>query len=155
MKLSKIFVALILGLAATGCENEMKMDMPANFVELNTEFTPYELRSVDADRIVVACRKEMNLKKATPAFWESMVREALEAKGYKFEKDSEIRNSENKQGKLLEFKFRTKAHTYKYFVAIFTTEKYVLIGEAGGFEMKMQAKRDEILNSFRSLRYGN
>lgn len=124
--LKTTIAAALLALAA-GCTHAT-MSTPPGFARVDGS---YDVRAVNAVGVIVGSRLEKNDPQANLEFWASAVDLKLARQGYNRLSQSDVKSQEGVPGKL----FKYDAGNYQeYWVAVFVTNKHVLLTEATGHQ---------------------
>lgn len=145
-----VIVTGIMG-AVAGCA---RMDVPANFVELDgANRGNYDLRAVSADGLVVALQTRENPKKGTLEFWSKAIANEMTAnRGYTLDKSEEVAFAGGGKGVLMAFTSQRSGAKFSYMLALCVKWNSVVIAEAGGKGDAFAPRQEDIRRSLLSVR---
>ncbi|MFT6396181.1 MAG: hypothetical protein ACJAYU_000924 [Bradymonadia bacterium] len=135
---------------------------PDGMIALNEDrWSPYDYRATTPDGIVVGARQirmrdGSDVPPADMQFWVDATKLRLRTSaGYALLNEEAIRSSDGTEGVRLEFGRDQEGRTFRYDIALFVTEKFVHVIEAGGDEELYAAAAtavDEAVASYRVRR---
>ena len=154
--MSKLTALMLLIVAACVPACTDRMELPANFVELDRhERGPYDVRGISADGVVVALRHYPNPKGGSLEFWSEAIRNELtRGRGYTLEASEPIESASGVPGQLMTFAARRRGAPAEYVVGVFVTSQRVLVAEAGGKKEALSPRLEEIRTCLLSARSG-
>ena len=120
-----------LALFAAAC-TPAELTAPPGFAQLDDPGAAYSYRAMSADGVVVAARAEKNLAGANADFWSDALDLRLRKAGYVAETTTNVKTTAGLLGKERRYVHEDEGRTYRYWVAVFTTEKKVYVVEAAG-----------------------
>ena len=154
--MSKLTALTLLIVAACIPACTDRMELPANFVELDrSERGTYDVRGISADGVVVALRHYPNPKGGSLEFWAQAVKNELtRGRGYTLEGTEPVESASGVAGQMMTFAARRRGAPAQYLVGVFVTSQRVLVAEAGGKEEALSPRLEEVRKSLLSARSG-
>ena len=154
--MSKLTALTLLIVAACIPACTDRMELPANFVELDrSERGTYDVRGISADGVVVALRHYPNPKGGSLEFWaEAVKNELTRGRGYTLEDTKEVKSASGVPGQMMTFTARRRGAPAEYVVGVFVTSQRVLVAEAGGKKEALTPRLEEIRTCLLSARSG-
>jgi len=150
MRTTLTALSLFAASCCIGCPG--RMELPPNFVRLDKDqLGPYVVRGVSADGTVLGLRRFQNPTGGTLEFWgEAVKNELVTGRGYSLEAEEEVTSASNSPGKMLTFSARCRGAAGLYVVALFVTDRHVIVAEAGGKTDALKSRLPEIRKSLLS-----
>jgi hypothetical protein len=134
--MKRILVSFFLALAA--CSQHATMSAPPGFARIDG---PYDVRVVNPRGVVIAAHLEDNDPRADLGFWTSAVDLKLARMGYTREGASDVKSKDGVPGRLFKY---DAGNGNAYWVAIFATDRHVLVTEATGMQKDIDASSKEV-----------
>ncbi len=135
---------------------------PDGMIELSEgRWSPYDYRATTPEGVVVGARQirmreDGDVPPADLEFWVNATKLRLRTTaGYALLSEEEIRSADGREGVMLHFGRDQEGGTYRYDIALFVTEKFVHVIEAGGDQELYDAATeaiDEAVASYRMRR---
>jgi len=144
--LKTTLAALLLALAA-GCTHA-NMTPPSGFARVDG---PYDVRAVNALGVVVGTRLEKNDPQANLDFWANAVDLKLARQGYRRLSEADVKSQNGVPGKLYKY---DAGNQVAYWIAVFVTDRSVLVTEATGHEAHVAAAGKQLEAAMLSSRGG-
>lgn len=151
-----IVLFVLCATATAGCAPSFQLPLPGRFVVLegtgNDATAGYVQRATTPDGVVVGLRAIDHRVEGTLAFWsEAVVRQLRDSRGYAVLGEEEIHAARGQPGHLVRFGRDLDGHSYRYTVAVFVTEDYVWIADAGGREEQYTALEPDVERAIAQL----
>lgn len=134
MKQWKPKIALLVGLLSiavfgvTGCKT-FKVKTPSGYVTFKRKSNYY--RAVSPDNAVIVVQSWKNKPKGSLSFWvETVKRDFVKVRGYKFVKIAAVEAKKGSKGKRLWFESSYRGQMFSYQVSLFVTKKRIYAVES-------------------------
>ncbi|MBN1612502.1 MAG: serine/threonine protein kinase [Polyangiaceae bacterium] len=137
-------------LACAACGPSFKVATPTGFAELDDE--RYDYRATSADGLVLAVRQIDHDPQADEAFWLKALKNRLHDQGYALLEERPVTSAGGVKGTLLRFGHDEQGGPHLYLVALYVTEDYLFLFEAGGTEEQVKRYDQQIGWARRNLR---
>ncbi len=152
-----ILLSLVLCATVAGCAPSFTFPLPERFAVLEDQQTSpdgYVQRATTPDGVVVGLRALERRVKGTLPFWsEAVVRQLRDHRGYAVLGESDIRAANGQPGRLVRLGRDLDGHSYRYTVAVFVTDDYIWIADAGGREELYAALEPQIEQAIGELAF--
>jgi len=137
-------LASILVLAAA-CGSPVTLQTPDDFVVLDDDDGPYDVRATSAHGVVISARAVDNDSEGSLAFWVDAIKNRLRTLGgYALLEETDVTAASGQRGKQLEFGRDVGGQTYVYWLAIYVTGDTVYLVEAGGRQDRFEPVQDRV-----------
>ena len=150
MRPTAIALTMLLAGLTAGCP--ARMQLPKDFVRVSAaERGPYDMRGISADGVVMGLRRHRNPEGGTLEFWtEAVEGELTSGRGYRLTAMDRVESTAGVPGSLLQFAASARGAPASYLVAVFVTDRGVLVAEAGGKTGSVRKHMDAIRQSLLS-----
>jgi len=146
-------VALSVG-GAAGCGAAFDMQAPSDFVELD-ESTSYDLRTTNAQGVVLAVRQLDNDPEGSLSFWVDAIKNRMRTvRGYALVEEHDVHAQGGVTGKQLRFGRDEGTQPYVYWITVFATDNHIFVIEAGGKRDDFEHVRPQIERSLAAFDAG-
>lgn len=152
MKRMLLRLAPLLFVACAACGPKASVQTPAGFAVLDDQ-KEYVYRAASADGVVLAVRAEKNEPQGNLDFWADVLDRHLRRGGYAADGTAvEVRTATGLTGRQARYTRNENGRKYRFWLAVFVTEKRVWIVEAGGDEERFKDRvQDGIQKAIQSL----
>lgn len=151
-KLSLLF-CLLASVGSTACARGFDIETPAGFAELDSN-DDYRYRATSAEGVVLGVRREANEPKAGLDFWASALENELATRGYSKVSARAIESKNGTPGKQLVYRVEKGGRPNVLWVAVFVTEKRVVVVETGGDEAHFSHVEQKVTAALESFEVG-
>ncbi len=150
-----LLAVVTLAIFATACGTVSKVKTPTGFVALSDdqiEWKNYQWKAVSPDGAVVILREVENEQEGAIDFWsEALERDIIANQGYKHIETTDV-EAANLSGKLMRFEALYGGLPYRYNVAIFVTDDWIITVETAASEEVYERHQEALENAIRSTR---
>lgn len=146
-------LALLVGVATTGCSRGFVITTPAGFAELEEEES-YAYRATTAEGVVLAVRHEPNEPYGDLAFWAGAVDAQLRRNGYVADKALDVESSDGRHGRQLRYHTMREGREQLFWATVYVTDDVVVVVEAGGDRAFFEKLESSVSAAISSLRIG-
>jgi len=146
-----ILAALSLPLALSACGSSVTMQAPDDFVVLDDDYGPYDLRATSAHGVVLAAREVPNDPQGSLDFWVDAIKNRLRTMGgYALIDEADVTAGSGQPGKRLRFGRDEGGQTHQYWLAVFVTDDSIYLVEAGGRQELFEEAEERIAQAIAS-----
>jgi hypothetical protein len=138
--------------ATTGCGASVELQAPDDFVVLEDDSGPYEVRATSAHGVVIAARAVDNDPEGSLDFWVDAIKNRLRTMGgYALVEEKDVTARSGQTGKQLQFGRDESGHTYMYWIAVYVTVDKVYLVEAGGRQERFEEAQDAVTEAMTAV----
>lgn len=146
-----LIICALAGLLG-GCATT-SLDTPTGFAS-HKEDGAYDFRASDGEGVVIAVRTEKNRPQGDLAYWSAALDVQLRKVGYVPSDAVELKSADGRAGRELRYVLHDSGRELVFWVAVFVTDRQVVVVEAGGDAVFFDAKIDQIEAAIGSLHVG-
>jgi hypothetical protein len=151
MKRSMLILCALTGLLG-GCATT-SLATPAGFAA-HDEGRTYDFRASDGEGVVIAVRTEKNRPRGDLQYWSAALDVQLRSAGYEAHDAVELKSADGHAGRQLRYVLHQEGRELVFWVAVFVTDREVVVVEAGGDAVFFEPKIEQVEAAIGSLQVG-
>lgn len=151
MNRSMLIFCVLAGLLG-GCATT-SLDTPTGFAS-HHEGRTYDFRASDGEGVVIAVRTEKNRPRGDLQYWSSALDVQLRTAGYEARDAVALKSADGHAGKQLRYVLHEDGRELVFWVAVFVTDRQIVVVEAGGDAVFFEAKLEQVEAAIGSLQVG-
>lgn len=147
-----MLILCALAVLCGGCATT-SLATPTGFASHHDNRT-YDFRASDGEGVVIAVRTEKNRPRGDLQYWSAALDVQLRSAGYEAGGAVELKSADGHAGRQLRYVLHEDGRELMFWVALFVTDRQVVVVEAGGDAVFFEPKIDQVEAAISSLQVG-